>query len=204
MFKWITTFVEESGYFGITLLMLAENVFPPIPSELIMPLAGFAAARGDLSLLLVVLSGTLGSVAGALLWYGLGHWLGCDRLERLAASHGRWLTVSPNEIRGAERFFLRHCGKAVFFGRLVPAVRTLVSVPAGIAGMAFLKFLLYSTLGTLLWTGLLAGAGYMLGSQYGKIAAWLSPATNVVVGGAVLWYAYRVVTFKPDSSNEAG
>jgi membrane protein DedA with SNARE-associated domain len=196
MFDWITGFMETTGYFGIALLMFAENVFPPIPSELIMPLAGFSAARGDLSLLLVILAGSAGSVAGALLWYGIGHWLGLDRLKRLSASHGRWLTLSPQEIDKVENFFSRHSGKVVLFGRLLPAVRTFISIPAGIAGMAVPKFLIYSTLGTFAWTAALAGAGYLFESEYAQISAWLNPAANAVLGGAVTWYLYRVVTFR--------
>lgn len=161
-----------------------------------MPLAGFSAARGDLSLILVILSGTAGSVAGALLWYGIGHWLGLERLKRFSARHGRWLTLSVKEIGKVEVFFSRHSGKAVFFGRLIPAIRSLISIPAGIAAMGLPKFLIYSTVGTLLWTAGLAGAGYLLESQHGKITDWLNPVTNIVIGGAVIWYLYRVVTFR--------
>lgn len=197
MFDWITGLIESTGYLGIALLMLLENVFPPIPSELIMPFAGFAAARGDLSLILVILAGTVGSVAGALLWYFVGRWLGGDRIKRFAARHGRWLTLSPDEVDRAQDFFNRHCGKAVVIGRLVPGVRTLISVPAGIVGMGMTRFLLYSTLGTAVWTALLAGAGYLLESGYEQVSGWLNPVTNVILGAAVLWYLYRVVTFKP-------
>jgi membrane protein YqaA with SNARE-associated domain len=131
MFDWITGLVERTGYVGIALLMLAENVFPPIPSELIMPLAGFAAAQGELGMAGVVAAGTAGALAGALLWYGLGRWVGLERLKRWAAEHGRWLTVSPDDLDRAAAWFGRHGGAAVLVGRLVPAVRTLISVPAG-------------------------------------------------------------------------
>lgn len=196
MFDWITGFMEATGYFGIALLMLIENVFPPIPSELIMPLAGFAAARGELNLFLVILAGTAGSVAGALLWYGFGLWLGAERLKRFAADHGRWLTLSPEEIGEVQGFFSRHSRKAVLFGRLIPGIRSLISIPAGIVGMGLPKFLIYSTLGTFVWTAALAGAGYALESQYGRIAEWLNPVANVILGGALLWYLYRVATFR--------
>jgi len=197
MFDWITRLVEETGYVGIAFLMLLENVFPPIPSELIMPLAGFTAARGDLSLALVVLAGTVGSVAGATVWYAVGLWLGCERLKRLAGRHGRWLTLAPEEVDQAADWFQRHCGASVFLGRLVPAVRTLISVPAGIAGMALGQFLLYSTLGTVLWMGFLAGAGYLLEDQHKTVSTWLNPVSNLIVGGIFVWYVYRVVTFRP-------
>jgi membrane protein DedA with SNARE-associated domain len=195
MFDWITGFVETSGYLGIALLMFAENVFPPIPSELIMPLAGFTAVRGGLNFVLVVLFGTVGSVAGTLLWYGAGRAFTLDRLKHFAARHGRWLTVSPDELDRAQAFFTRHCGKAVFLGRLVPAVRTLISVPAGIVRMPLSTFLFYSTLGTILWNTLLAGAGYLLESQYQAVAEWMNPITNAILAVALLVYLYRVVTF---------
>ena len=199
MFDWIVSFMEGAGPFGVALLMFIENVFPPIPSELVMPLAGFSAARGETSLVAAILAGTVGSVAGAYLWYWLGARFGEARLKRLAARHGRWLTVTPGEIERAEAWFRRHGRMAVLIGRLVPAVRTLISVPAGVSGMPLAPFLLYSTLGTVIWTSLLAGAGYMLEGQYERVAAWLNPVSNVVVVGLVGWYLYRVVTFKtPD------
>ena len=196
MFDWITGFVRQAGYVGVFLLMLAENVVPPIPSELIMPLAGFAAARGHLSILLVVLAGTAGSLLGALFWYVIGRRLGLERLKRLAARHGRWLTLSPDDVARADDWFNRHGGKAVFFGRLVPTVRTLISVPAGINGMPLPSFLAWSALGTLMWTALLAGAGFLLQSQYELVADYLNPASTVLIALIVAWYLYRVVTFR--------
>ena len=201
MFDWITGLLERSGYLGVLLLMLAENVFPPMPSELIMPLAGFTAAQGKLSILFVVLAGTAGSLLGALAWYYVGRWLGADRLKRFTARHGRWLTLSAPEIDRAHAWFDRHGAKAVALGRLIPAVRTLISVPAGVTRMPLARFLAWTALGTALWTLLLAGAGYLLQSQYRLVADYLNPLSNVVFGLLVLWYAYRVVTFKADSKD---
>lgn len=198
MFDRITGFLDAAGYLGVLLLMLAENLFPPIPSELIMPLAGFGAAQGRFSLVLVVLAGTAGSLLGALFWYALGRRVGGERLRRLAARHGRWFTLSPGDIDRAEAWFRRHGAKAVLFGRLVPAVRTLVSVPAGVTGMPLPRFLAWTALGTGLWTTLLAGAGYVLQGRHALVAAYLNPVSNVVVGLLALWYAYRVVTFRPE------
>jgi membrane protein DedA with SNARE-associated domain len=195
IFDLITVF-QKTGVLGIGLLMFVENVFPPIPSELIMPLAGFSAARGERSLIIVIIAGSLGSLLGALLWYYIGKWVGAERLKRWATKHGRWLTLSPEEVDRACSWFNRHGGKAVFIGRLIPAVRTLVSIPAGIAGMSLPVFLLYSGAGTVLWTTLLAVAGYFLESQYDKVANWVSLVSNVVIGLIVLCYLYRVVTFR--------
>jgi membrane protein DedA with SNARE-associated domain len=192
MFDWITAFVQKTGYLGVGLLMFAENVFPPIPSELIMPLAGFTAAQGRLSIVLVVISGGAGSLLGATAWYYIGIWLGLERLKRFAAHHGRWLTMSPDEIEGARLWFDRHGSAAVLVGRLVPGIRTLISVPAGIAPMPLGRFLIYSSAGTGIWTAFLAGSGYLLESRYDRVAAYADPVSNIVVGLIVLLYLYRV------------
>ena len=195
MFDWITGLVQQGGYLGIALLMFAENLFPPIPSELIMPLAGFNAARGQLGLVGVILAGSLDSLAGALFWYAVGRRIGCPRLRRWAGRHGRLLTLSPEEVDRAYDWFQRRGGAAVFIGRLVPAMRTLISVPAGMARMPLLPFLLYSTIGTVLWTTLLTLAGYWLESAYDRVADYLDPATTAVLVAFGVFYLYRVVTF---------
>ena len=195
MFDWAQGLVERGGYLALALLMLLENVFPPLPSELIMPLAGFTAGRGDMNLWLAIAAGSAGSLLGAVFWFYVGRWVGLQRLERWAARHGRWLTLTPDEVRRAKAWFDRHGGGAVLFGRLVPAVRTLISVPAGLSDMSLPRLLAYSLLGTAVWTGLLAGAGYLLGAQYDRVESWLSPVTNVVVGALVVYYLYRVLTF---------
>jgi membrane protein DedA with SNARE-associated domain len=192
LIEWMTNFVEQTGYVGIALLMLLENVFPPIPSELIMPMGGFAAARGSLSLPGVVVAGGIGSLAGALFWYGVGRWIGCERLRDFAARHGAWLTLSPAEVDRAQTWFRRHGWLAVLIGRLVPGVRTLISVPAGIAGMPLRPFLLFSAAGTVAWTTLLATAGYMLEDHYHAVASWLNPLANVVVASLVILYLVRL------------
>lgn len=196
MFEWLADTIGDSGYLGIALLMLAENVFPPIPSELIMPLAGFAAADGRLNLALAVLAGSAGSLAGAVFWYAVGRWLGLVALKRFAAHHGRWLTLTPAEIDRADDWFDRHGGKAVLIGRMVPAVRTLISVPAGLTHMRAAPFLIYSTIGTLIWSSALATAGFLLGSDYHRVADILEPVSAAIVAIAVLVYLYRVATWR--------
>jgi membrane protein DedA with SNARE-associated domain len=192
MFETIVSVISRSGYIGIFILMFVENLFPPIPSELIMPFAGFAAARGDLNMTLVVITGTAGSVLGTLPWYYAAALLGADRLGRLADKHGRWITVSSADIEGASKRFARHGGSAVFFGRLVPAVRTVISVPAGLTKMPLVRFLIFSSAGSLIWTGLLAVSGYVLQSQYEKVARYVDPVSKTVIGIIVAIYLYRV------------
>lgn len=194
MFDWISSAISQLGYPGIALLMFAENIFPPIPSEFIMPLAGFTAASGDFNLALVILAGTVGSVLGALPWYYAGVFLGGERIERIADRYGRWITLSRDEVESATRWFNHHGHKAVFLGRMVPTVRTLISLPAGITRMGLLPFLIYSTLGTALWTALLGGAGYLLGQRYRLVADYLNPISTLVIFLLVLIYIYRLAT----------
>ena len=196
MFDWISGVVDAMGYFGIAFLMFAENVFPPIPSELIMPLAGFNAARGDMTFIGVLLAGTIGAVAGAVLWYWIGLKVGATRIRTLAARHGRWLTVSPDEFDTAQDWFDRHGGAAVFFGRLIPTVRTFISVPAGLLPMPWARFLGYTTAGTLVWNGILTSAGYLLNSQYERVQAWLNPVSTGVVILIAAFYIWRVATYR--------
>jgi membrane protein DedA with SNARE-associated domain len=196
MFEFITRFLEQSGYLGVFALMALENIFPPIPSEMIMPFAGFVVARGDLHLVGVLVAGTAGSLAGALPWYFGARYYGCARLKRLAGPHARWLTVTDKDIDAAVSAFDRHGAKAVLFGRLVPAVRTLISVPAGLAKMSLGRFLLYSGIGSLVWTGLLTGAGFMLESNYKTVAAYIDPVSKAILGMMLAWYLYRVASWR--------
>ena len=196
MFDFITEFMQSGGYLAVFALMALENIFPPIPSELIMPFAGFVAARGDLHVVGVLIAGTAGSVAGALPWYYAGKVYGKERLEKFADKHARWMTVTHGDIEHAMDSFEKHGRKVVLFGRLIPAIRTLISVPAGLAGMPMGQFLLYSTVGSLVWTGILTGAGYMLESQYERVAQYVDPVSKAILIGLLGWYLYRVATFK--------
>ncbi|GGJ98439.1 DedA family protein [Pseudomonas matsuisoli] len=193
MFDSIISWMESGGYWGIFGLMLAENIFPPIPSEAIMPLAGFLAARGDLNFFLVVFAGTMGSYIGAIPWYYAGKFFGEERVRVVTRRFGRWLTISEDDVDKAKHWFHAHGKSAVFFGRLIPAIRTLISVPAGIARMPFWTFTFYTLLGSGLWTGFLTMAGYLLHANYDQVAVYLDPGSKVVVGIVVLVYLYRLV-----------
>jgi membrane protein DedA with SNARE-associated domain len=194
---WILDLIDRGGYLAVTFLMLLENVFPPIPSEVVMPVAGIVAGRGDLSVALVILFGTIGAVAGQLLWFWLGLRIGEEGLKRLARSHGRWLTVSPRDIERADEWFDRHGGKAVMFGRLIPGVRTLISLPAGLSGMSLPRFLIYSTIGSGAWTAALGMAGYALGERQENITHWIGPVSTGVLVTMMGYYLYRVIAFRP-------
>lgn len=195
MLDWITNIISSMSYLGIALLMLVENIFPPIPSEIIMPLAGFTVQKGDLNLLFVILAGVVGSVLGALPWYYLGKFIGENRLKNWVNRHGKWLSLSGNDIDKSKRWFQKYGYTVVFFGRLIPAVRTYISIPAGFDEMEFIPFICYSTIGTFIWVGLLTYAGYVLGKNYHLVKQYLTPISIVVVAGLVIslgiWFFKR-------------
>ena len=187
--------ISEWGPLGVAFLMFLENVFPPIPSELVMPIAGLVAAQGEASLLLMIVGGTLGSLAGATLWFVAGRVFSLERLHRLAGKRGRWLTVGPTDIDQAQAWFDQWGHLAVLLGRLVPAIRMLISVPAGLSRMGWTTYLIFSGIGSLLWVIVLALAGYWLGSEHRLIADYLAPVGNIIILGVIVVYVWRVVTF---------
>ncbi|WP_427156853.1 DedA family protein [Aliinostoc sp. HNIBRCY26] len=192
---WIKNIIESLGYWGIGLLMFVENLFPPIPSELIMPLAGYTAnlPGSKLNIAGVFVAGLLGSVVGALIWYYPGKLLSEKRLRDLADKYGKWITVSGKDITKAKQWFDTQGNKAVLIGRLVPGVRTLISVPAGMSNMRLLPFLFYTTIGSAAWVGLLTYSGYALGSQYELVDKYLAPVSKIVLGGLVLGFVFWVL-----------
>jgi membrane protein DedA with SNARE-associated domain len=174
------------GYALITLGMFLENLVPPIPAELIMPLGGFLAHKGQLQLVPVILSGLLGTVLGAWFWYGIGRLINEERLEHLIGRHGRWLGVTPVGLRQSRRWFQRHGAAVVFWGRLVPGVRTLISVPAGIELMPQPGFLAWTTAGSSILVIALALAGKTLGENYGTVVRWMEPISDLVIRSALV------------------
>ena len=174
------------GYALITLGMFLENLVPPIPAELIMPLGGFLAHKGQLQLLPVILSGLLGTVLGAWFWYAIGRLINEVRLEHLIGRHGRWLGVTPVGLRQSRRWFQRHGAAVVFWGRLVPGVRTLISVPAGIELMPQPGFLAWTTAGSSILVVALALAGKTLGENYGTVVRWMEPISDLVIRSALV------------------
>jgi membrane protein DedA with SNARE-associated domain len=193
MFNWITEIIGRLGYAGVAGLTFLENVFPPIPSELVIPLAGYVAAQGDMRLMLVIATASAGSLAGAAVWYWIGRSVGERRLRVWVDRHGKWLTLSSKDVDKAQLWFSRYGNAAVFFGRLVPGVRTLISLPAGFARMPVLPFVVYSALGTLLWTAALAYAGVALQSNFTIVGDYINIVTNVILGVIGVMIATRYV-----------
>jgi membrane protein DedA with SNARE-associated domain len=197
MSDWIIQTISEAGYLGIFLLMLLESIFPPIPSELIIPFAGFSAARGELHFLGVLAAATSGAVVGMIPWYVAGRLFGLDRVRWLADRFGRWFTLNADEIDVATFWFNRYGPVIVFFGRLVPIIRTLISVPAGLAQMPLPLFFLASGAGALLWNTILVSAGFFLNDHYDLVEVFLDPFTIVVFAAVVLLYLFRLFTWRP-------
>jgi membrane protein DedA with SNARE-associated domain len=194
MIEWFTRFIESGGLAGVFALMVLENLFPPIPSEVIMPFAGFAAARGQMSILGVVLAGTLGSIAGNAVWFEMARAFGVARTRRLAERYGRWVGMGPEDIAKAEDTLRRNGPLAVFLGRFMPGVRTAISVPAGLVELPRTVFYAWTALGTAIWTAALALGGYILEDQFHKVGDWAEPIGWVILGAALVaigWHFWR-------------
>lgn len=198
MFDWIETWIETLGHWGIFCLMVLEHLFPPIPSELIMPLAGFVSnSSAKLSLSWTIAAGTLGSMVGTSAWYLLGRLVEEEQMMGLIKRYGRWLSLKPEDVAKAIRFFRESGGLwVVGVGRVVPGIRTYVSVPAGLSQMPLIPYLLYTLIGTTIWTGALAIAGFFLGSRFDQVQAFIAPISKVVLIAIavvfVIWLARRL------------
>lgn len=165
----IQNIIQALGYPGLAFVMFAENVFPPIPSEIVMPFAGFLVARGEFSFIGILIAGTVGAVLGAVALYYIGLWMDEAVFRRFIRAYGKWFTVTEHELDRALAFFDKYGEAVIFFGRLIPIIRSLISIPAGMDRMKMPKFLLFTTLGTLTWNTILGGAGWFLGENWQEI-----------------------------------
>jgi membrane protein DedA with SNARE-associated domain len=207
MAQWIEQFIRQGGYWALAVITFVENIFPPIPSEVILPLGGYLVTQGRLTLWGVVLAGTIGSLVGAFVLYYVGRKLKRRRIAAWAAKHGHWVLLTRGDVEDAFDWFERHGGAAVFFCRMVPGVRSLISVPAGSSGMSLGKFTLYSVAGTAIWTTALALVGMWLGGQYRDAEAFLSWINYIIVGMIVLTVAgwlYKRRREQKGSAEESG
>ncbi|MGC9357344.1 MAG: DedA family protein [Anaerolineae bacterium] len=180
---WVQDVIRAMGYLGLGLVMFLENIFPPIPSEAVLPMAGWLAyeREGGFTLWGVTLVGAIGSVAGALVFYGMGYAFGESRLRELVRRYGKWLLLSEEDFDTALAWFNRYGEIVIFFGRMVPIVRSLISVPAGLASMDLGRFSIYTAVGTALWSFLLAFAGYLLGQNWPLVMEWMGRYEKVVI-----------------------
>ena len=188
---WVEQIISSMGYVGLYLVMFLENVFPPIPSEVVLPLAGSLTLTGRFSIFWITVIGMLGSLTGAFLFYGLGKWLGEPRVRVLMEKYGRYALLSMNDLDRSLEWFDKYDDWVIFFSRMVPIVRSLISIPAGIASMDLTKFSFFTILGTALWSFLLALGGKLLGEQWPLIADYINTYQNIVIfvtGSAVLLF----------------
>ncbi len=178
---WVESLISTVGYPGLALVMFLENVFPPIPSEIVLPLAGSLTLTGRFTLLGVTVVGMFGSVLGALAFYGIGRGFGEVRLRSLVARYGRWILLSKEDIDRADAWFRRYGEYVIFFGRMVPIIRSVISIPAGLAAMPLLRFCFYTAIGTAMWSFALAFAGRLLGASWPLVADWINKYQNLVL-----------------------
>lgn len=193
---WIEQLILTLGYPGIALIMAVETIFPPIPSELVMPMAGFLAADGTMNFWGVVLSGTLGSVVGAMVLYWAGLYANETIVRRLVRRYGRYFLIDEGDVNKTLGTFTRFGPAAVFIGRLIPLVRSLISIPAGMERMNPILFVALTTVGTALWSGILTYAGMVLGQNWNLVVEWISQYQKVVLVGiglvAILFVVYKL------------
>lgn len=192
--QWITSIMEQLGYFGIALLMFLDNIFPPIPSEIIMPSAGYTASQGQLLLVGVVIAGCIGSLIAAALLYWVGYTFNHERIFRFVDRYGKFLFLKSVDVKKSLDWFEQYGHRIVFFGRMIPAVRSLISIPAGMSHMPFWKFMFYSSLGTTIWTTFLASVGFYFGENQILMQQIFSQASYIILSLLaifLLWLAYR-------------
>lgn len=197
MSDWIVDLINRSGYLGVGFLMFVETMFPPIPSEVIMPIAGVRAAQGHMSLAGVIASGTAGAMLGNYFWYLAARVIGIERFRPLIDRWGRWLTIDWHEVQRAEKLFGQYGSAFVFFGRMLPTLRSLISIPAGLLHMRLSSFVIWSTIGTAGWTSLLAVSGWMLGRNVDQVDDFVGPVSTTVIVLIVASYLWRVIFWRP-------
>lgn len=178
--RWAEALIQDLGEIGVALVIMIETVIPPIPSELLLPLAGSLVAKGEFNFLSIVLAATMGSVAGATLLYGIARWAGNRRIDRWIDRWGKWVLVSREDMDQARSYFGKYGNRAVLIARLIPGVRSVISVPAGLTGMPIADFLIYTTIGSALWNLMLVSAGFFLGQQYDLVEKWLDPVSPII------------------------
>lgn len=193
MQSWVTEIMEQFGYLGIFLMMALENLFPPIPSEIVLPFGGFLTTYTNLTVIGVITAATLGSVIGAMILYCVGLLIDVARMEKIVDRWGHILRIKKEDIHKADDWFDKYGYWTVFFCRMVPLIRSLISIPAGMSNMKFSVFLLLTTLGTLIWNILLISVGVALGANWENILGFMDVYSNIVY--AVISLAVLLVIY---------
>jgi membrane protein DedA with SNARE-associated domain len=193
---WVEGLISSAGYAGLYLVMFLENIFPPIPSEVILPLAGSLSLSGRFSISLITIVGMFGSLTGALVFYGLGKWLGEEALRRFIGKYGKFALLTVEDFDRSKAWFAKYDNWVIFFSRMVPVVRSLISIPAGVSSMNLFQFCVFTILGTSLWSFALSYAGRLLGERWSLITQWINTYQNIVLAivllAAVVFAGYRL------------
>ena len=189
---WVVRVIKAISYLGVALLVALENVFPPIPSEVVLPAAGLAAFRGDANLVGMMVAATIGSVIGAWVLYLIAAAIGHRRLHALVVRHGKWVGVKSKDLERAEAWFDNHSTMAVLICRCIPLIRSLVSIPAGFRKMNPVQFTVYTAIGSAVWNVILIGAGYALGNNWKKVGDWVGVLQYIVIAAILGLLAYWV------------
>lgn len=180
METWITSIMADFGYIGIFVLIMVENLFPPIPSEIILTFGGFMTTVTSLNVVMVIIVATLGSIVGAILLYKVASYFGKERLTKIVLKYGRILRLKESDIERAESFFLKYGSWAVFLCRMIPLIRSLISIPAGMTKMKMSRFLILTTAGSLLWNTVLIGLGAVLGESWNEIVVFMDSFSTII------------------------
>lgn len=196
---WVIWLIDAGGYWGIALLMVVENIFPPIPSELIMGVGGIRVGQGRLEMVPLLIAGTIGTTIGNYCWYIVGRKLGMERLRPLVDRFGRWLTIEWEDVERLNQLFEKHGQIIVFVLRFMPTFRTMISLPAGLFRMGHMRFLAWTAAGSLIWNIVLAGAGYYLGQNFRRIDDYIGPVATATVALVAIFYVWRLITWRPSA-----
>lgn len=199
---WVTLIIEKLGYIGVAFVLALESVFPPIPSEAVLPLTGFLVSQGRMNFVAALIAATIGSVVGALILYWFGYAWGEERIRQFVKRYGRWMLLTEEDLDRSQAWFDHHGKVAVLVGRLAPLVRSLVSIPAGVTRMPLLTFTIYTTIGSALWNAVLIGAGWALGASWTHVQQYqqyFGYGVLAAIGLAIAWFVWRRLGSSSDS-----
>lgn len=195
MLDWATEFITTHGYLGIFCLMVLENVLPAIPSEIVLPLVGHIVVVSHLNFLVALLVATFGSMVGTVMWYVIGWYLSADQLEKFLKKYGVYFAITAKDFHKARRFFEKYEIPAVFFGRMIPGIRTIISLPAGSVHMPFHIFFAYSIAGSLVWNAGLMFLGAAVFTDLTLVDAYIRPVTHIIIALLAGTYILQVIRF---------
>jgi membrane protein DedA with SNARE-associated domain len=199
----VINFISAHGYFGVFVLMIAENIFPPIPSEVVLPFVGHSVAKGELSFFLALLVASLGSFLGTLFWFALGWFAPAAKLEKFFRKYGGYVAISGKDFHKATDYFVKYEIPAVFFGRMIPGVRSVISIPAGSVRMNFKKFVVYSLAGLFIWNTALISIGYFALSDYTVVEKYMQPIGDAIIYLFIAVYLIQVIRFVLDKEGRS-